>query len=621
MIKLIKFLSVIILCAPILSAQADDLRGLSDAFQRARDMVKEYRSSSPARPAGRNWNDYVDYSDQVQRTSREADRRLAEAASLLNALDAATRVYLEQNTTPEERNSVTSLVDAIMRLQLETQARQYELSVRVSGMRARMQSLHDQLAALDLEAFELRSAVRSMSADLEKLRTEAASMEERRKRFEAALREASSLLAGIEKAAAASRAGYWSGVGDLFARHNLGTPRDYTPRATPAPAVTQRRVHRIKTGPVIVPPLNMPVSPQAALPLGPAIYALPLSVSGGRGAAKSPQQFSRAVADWLTATRALSRTQGELDALLNGLQATEESLVRRATEVKAARAEVSETRSAMQKATAELNRLSLQVDSLQVRLPDTLTRCLHGLGEELLWANAQAALQGVLRGVSHHAELASHFTWVVRSYTTLLRDDLPTVVELLGPNPSEEALAKFNRLTNLTEIYVAERERGLILAQMTSRDTAKTATVESLDSAAVFQKRKANLDEFIRQTRLGFDPDHKGGFTPRHAELGLRIEKFTGRRLLTSQVKGRDYTWENDVNFSIEGMEVDSHPGFKIRKFEAALKRHLAPEHRIDKVFIDIPSDIPSKQKDAIRRLYDSLPPQDRRRVELMELP
>lgn len=597
---------------------ADDLGGLSSAFRRAQQMVDEFRRSAPEqRPAGRDWNDYVDYSDHSQRAIQEASQRLAEVEAQLNTLDAASRAYLEQSTTPEERSSLAALMEAISRLQQQARSRQYDLQARVAELRARMQTLRAQLAELDLESNELRASGETMSADLARLQRDSATMEARAQRLAITSRQADELADELDASADAARVAYWSRLGDLFARLQLGTPRDYTQAVVASSATTQRRVRRTSTMPTVVPQLALPVSPQAIVPLAGPAYALPLAAAAAPAAA-SPPALSQAVNGWIDAARVLHRAQNEADALLDRVHATETALLQRAEDIKAARSQVAGLRTAVTQAAADLNRRSREVEALQLRIPDTLARGLSKLGEGLFWAQAQAGLEQILRGVSHHAELAAHFTWVVRSYRTLLREDLPTVVELLGPDPSEEALAKFDRLTHLTEAYIADRESSLILAQMTSHDTARTESVASLDSAAVYRRQKANLDEFIRQTKLGFDAA-KNKFVLSEADAALRVEQHLGQRIERATHPGEDWHLASDKNFTLDLMRPVAHPQYSLKEFSEALERHLSPGRQLDRIFIEFPPDFPADKRNDIRGIVEALPIDERGRVVLLD--
>lgn len=597
---------------------ANDLGGLSSAFSRAQQMVDEFRRSAPPqRQVGRNWDDYVDYSEQSQRAAQEATQRLADVEAQLNTLDVASRAYLEQSTTEAERSSLATLMETITRLQQQARSRQQELQTRLAELRARMQTLRAKLAELDLESDELRASGAAMNTDLARLQSDSVAMAQRAERLKNTERQASALADELQASANAARIAYWNQLGDLFARLQLGTPRDYTQAVVAAPATTQRRVHRTSTMPTVVPPLALPLSPQSIVPLAGPVYALPLAAAAAPASA-SPPTLSHAVTAWVDAARTLHRAQNEADALLDGVQATEVTLLQRAEKIKAASSQVIVLRSAVAQAATQLNRHSYEVEALQIRIPDTLARGLGKLGEGLFWAHAQAGLEQILRGVSHHAELAAHFTWVMRSYSTLLREDLPTVVELLGPDPSEEALAKFERLTHLTEAYLADRESSLILAQLTSRETARTEAVAPLDSTAVYRRQKANLDEFIRQTKLGFDAA-KNKFVLSEADAALRVEKYLGRQIERATHRGEDWHLASDKNFTLDLMRPVAHPQYSQKEFSEALQRHLAPARQLDQIFIEFPPDLPADKRDAIRRIVKALPGDERSRVVFLD--
>jgi septal ring factor EnvC (AmiA/AmiB activator) len=485
------------------SARANDLAG---AFRQAQQLVDEFRHRQSSRPSGgRTVDDYATYSTQAQRATDEAAARLAEAVAVMATLDEASRAYLEQNTSAADRSSVAALMEAIRRLHADTQERHQALLTRLAELRREMAGLESELAALDSDAAELRATRESIAADLEQIRELAADVGARLAKLQAALAQARELGDSLERGRVARQTAYWEKCGDTFTRLGLGTPRDYVPEIVPDAPVTQRRVKHVSTGPVVVvPALAMPVAASSVTALAPA-YAMPVAAAAAATGA-SPPEFTGAVDRWLGLARATYQAQSQADALFDAVQATRQNLGDRAAEIARLRSQTTGLQSALADAGRELNRNVGKLQSTHGELARTVEHGFRALGEGLFWAQAQDLLARALRGVSHHAELAAHFTWVVRSYTRLLRDDLPRAIELLGPNPSDEALAQFERLSNLTEIYVADRELSLVMAQVTSPREASVSRVEPLDLQANFRRQKANLQEFIQETKTLWSP-------------------------------------------------------------------------------------------------------------------
>jgi len=492
-------------------ARGDEFGGLGPAFRRAQQMVEEARRTNTSRPpAGRTLDDYSNYSNQAQHAAREAAARMAEVDAQMAGLDAATRSFLEQNTSAADRSSVASLMDAILGLQRDARARQYELLTRVAGLRRQMDALLVRLSNLDLAAGDLRDAGESLTASLTELRQQSAALEERVAKQAAILTQTKSLLSALQNQNAAAQSVYWEKVGDTFARLGMGTPRNYTAAVEAEGPTTQRRVHRSSMAPVPVPALAMPLAAASVVAFQP-VYAVPALAAPLAAAAMpvQPPSLINAVNTWLNTAQTVYRAQGEADSLLHAVEETGDAIEARTTEIEQARARTAGLQSDMEQACAELNRQAKQLEFTQVELSDSLTRGVRSLGEGLFWAHAQDLLQHTLRGVSHHAELAAHFTWVVRSYATFLRDDLPRAIDLLGPNPSDEALASYERLTHLTELYVMDREVSMVVAQVTSSHAANVRPVKPLDLQANFRRQKANLDEFIREARTIWSPTDK----------------------------------------------------------------------------------------------------------------
>lgn len=467
--------------------------------------MDEFRHRQSSRPSGgRTVDDYATYSNQAQQATDEAAARLAETVAVLATLDGASRAYLEQNTSAAERSSVAALMEAIRRLHADTQERHHALLARLAGLRREMVELESELAALDSDAAELRATRETIAADLGQIRQLAEAVGARLAKQEAALAQARELEGSLERSRAAGQTAYWEKCGNTFTRLGLGTPRDYVPEIVPDAPVTQRRVRHVSTGPVVVPALVMPVAASSVTVLAPA-YAMPVAAAAAAAGAPPPE-FNGAVDRWLGLARATYQAQSQADALIDAVQATRQNLGDRAAEITRLRSQTTGLQSALADAARDLNRDVGKLQSTQGELARTVEHGFRALGEGLFWAHAQDLLERALRGVSHHAELAAHFTWVVRSYTRLLQDDLPRAIELLGPNPSDEALEQFERLSNLTEIYVADREISLVLARVTSAREASVSRVESLDLQANFRRQKANLQEFIQETKTLWSP-------------------------------------------------------------------------------------------------------------------
>jgi hypothetical protein len=613
------------------SLSADDL-GLSRAFQRAQEWINESRTTTTSRPAGRDWQDYVDYSNQAQSAARESAARLAEVEAELAVLDASTRAYLEQQIAPADRASVENLMGSVLALQRNVRSRQYQLHAEASRLRQRLGSLYDQLGDLNTEADTLRFAAETLTLDLGQLQTQIQELGQRAAVLDRMLAETSALENQLENETARSRAAYWTTLDNAFTRLNLGAPRDFTPPLVPDAPLIQRRVRVTSARPTLIPsPLAAPLSAQEIVPAA-AAFSLPLAPPAAASAETKP--LAQAIESWLAAARTLQKTQNETEALLAGLKTTEEVLAQKNAEVRQQRTETSQLNSAVGQAAEAFNRSRRQVENMQIHISDSLGRNLHNLGESLLWAHAEDGLSKILSGASHHAELAAHFAWVMRSYVTLLRDDLPSVVEILGPNPSEEALEKFERLTHLTELYVADRERSLQVAQITRHlnrsggpsprpadpETATLTRVKPLAEADLYKRQKANLDEFIRETRLGFDAAKKR-FNLAEADAALQIEKRLSQRLERSSRTAEDWHLAHDPSFTVDHMLAGNHPRYTLKEFELSLQRHVQPSRQLKQIYIELHPNLSPEQREELVRVVESLPEGDRSRIVFLEKP
>lgn len=595
---------------------------LSNAFRRAQELVRDMRRSGERPPpSGETWGDGERYYNQAERAAEAARERLAEVERQLSHLEPATRAYLEQLTSAEERQTLEGLLNAVARLHREAFAQQEALERRLRELRVQLDALRARLRELDLEAEALGLEAETLQADLATLQAAAEQVRERVASLKKVLEGVTELDESLARESSAARNQYWQSVGDLFERLGVGGPRDFTSPVEAAPATTQRRVRRSSTGPTLIPPLVMPVSPAAPIPLAPSALAVPLPAAAAAAAPAATPSFEQTVDAWLSSASELQRAQHHVEGLLQAVETTEQAVHQRLDAIAAARPAVAQARSEVEEARHTFAQRALELESLHVRLSERTASALRSLGESLHWATAQEALSKVLSSAEAHAALAAHFTWVMRSYTTLLRDELPSAVELLGPNPSEAALEKFDRLTHLTERFIADRELGLMVAQLTSgserpaRATARAAAA-SPEARAVYQRLVDDLKEIVRQKKLAFNPA-TGKLRPDEMRGALRAERILGT-LVRSEREGEDYYLQAAPRFTVDILNGNLDARYSLTNLDSRLRHHLYIKQGIDHVCINVETPEALGQLDPIRELVSRLPPEDQQRVLIL---
>lgn len=614
--------AVVILAVACAEARADDVLGA--AYRRAQDLLHDWHGEREPAPAGRTWSEGVQRADEGEAAVDVARQRLAEVDALLAALEPSTRSWLDQHTSAEERATADNLLAAIARLHREARAEQAAIEARLSELRARMAGLRERLAELDLEAEMLDAEARMLGEDLAALQSKEAEARGRVASLEDVLSQATAIERGLSGDAAEARTRYWKTAGDLFERLGAGRPRDYTTPVEAAPATTARRTLRRSTAPVPVPPLVMPVSPAVPVPIAVPAFAVPLPLQPP-AAAGTPPPFDAAVNAWLDAAGRLRRSQQEAQGLLQAVDSTEAAVRRRLEALGARRPEVERTRTGVEEARRNLSRLAVQLESLHARVPDELAAAFRSLAEATLWSAGQEALSQMLSRIELHAALAAHFTWVVRSYATLLREDLPSAIEILGPNPSPEAAEKFERLTHLTEKYVADRELGQIMVQLTPKPGYKAdqsplpagSAEELAAKRELTQRLTRHLREVMRQAKLAWDPaKQKSDYEEMCA--ALKLEPILGTLLERSPDPGADYIASNMPKFTIDILNGDIGPRYSLADLEHRLWHHLYVKQGISLVVINVKSADTLERLPEIERAVARIQASDQTRIRII---
>jgi hypothetical protein len=355
--------------------------------------------------------------------------------------------------------------------------------------------------------------------------------------------------------------------------------------------------------------------------LEPSALAVPLPAPAAAAVPAAPPSFEQTVEAWLTSASELQRAQRQVEGLLQAVETTRQAVNQGLDTVAAARPAVAQARSEVEEARHTFAQRALELESLHMRVSERTASALRHLGESIEWATAQEALSKVLSSSEAHAALAAHFTWVMRSYTTLLRDELPSAVEILGPNPSEAALEKFDRLTHLTERFIADREMGLVVAQLTtaserpSRAPARAAAT-SPGSRAVYQRLVDDLKEIVRQKKLAFNPA-SGKLRPDELRGALRAERILGT-LVRSEHKGEDYVLQAAPRFTVDILTGNLDDRYSLTNLDSRLRHHLYIKQGINHVCINVETPEALGQLDQIRELVSRLPPEDQQRVLIL---
>lgn len=607
-------------------ARADDLLG--GAYRRAQDLVRDWHRERESRPAPDTWSEGVQQADESEAAVDVARRQLAEVEAMLAALQPLTRAWLEQHTSAEDRVTADALLATLARLHREARAEQAAIQARLVELRGRMASLRGLLAELDLEADLLDAEARALGEDLAALEAREAEARGRIGSLQQVLSQAAELERGLAGETAAARTRYWQTAGDLFLRLGAGRPRDYTSPVEAAPATTARRVLRRSTAPVPVAPLALPVSPAFPVPLAvPLAVPLPLPPVAIPPASAPP--FDAAVSTWLDAAGRLQRSQQEAGELLQAVDSTEVAVRRRIEVLAARKPDVDQARTDVEEARRDLSRLAIELQSLHARVPASLAGAFHLLAETTLWTVGQETLSRMLSRLEAHAQLAAHFTWVVRSYGKLLEEDIPSAIEILGPNPSDEAIAKFERLTHLTEAYVADRELGQVLARVTSRPgraaeeparppPARSSVVEEAGvKRELIQRFTSGLKEVVRQAELAYDPAKK---RPDYYEMraALRLETVRRIRLARSPHPGADYVDLDMPRFTVDILRADIGPRYSLADFEHRLWHHLFVKQKIDLVAVRVETPEALELLPEIERAVARIQQADQHRIQIV---
>jgi hypothetical protein len=244
----------------------------------------------------------------------------------------------------------------------------------------------------------------------------------------------------------------------------------------------------------------------AAAASAPAVLA-PACVLPEAAAARNQAQaigLADAVDAWANAARGADNAQGEADQLCDAVRDSQAAVEERRSAIADLRSKNAELKSEIATAADGLNDRVARLVEVHRETATRLGEAVGDFAEALFWQTASNALETALHvgGVSNAGELSSHFAWVVKSYDRFLSDDLPRAVEFMSSQSSTVDLETYNRLTHLTEIYVADREQSMAMAQVESGAKALIGEFKGLgDAEVIARRRQANLDVFLKDAK------------------------------------------------------------------------------------------------------------------------
>jgi|GEM_PF-6517999 len=475
---------------------------LSPAFIQAQQMMSDarVRYGLPPLPRVRTLDGCAGYANRERAAVDEAQARLAEVSRTIAQLDDAGRAYLQDHTSPAERSSLAALMRTVGLAQNEALARYRELEARRADLSREAARLQLRLAELGGDALQLRESRELMKAGAEHLRGLIQEADSRLAAQGAVLAEARSLLDSIAKERNRKRQAYWTALGGGFARLGVGTPRDFLPQITPQAPTTMRRVQDVSLEPMLALPA---AAPAAAAPYATAAACvLPLAAAAEPAApAAPPLGLAEAVNAWSQSARAADDAQREADRLCDAVADGQASVAERTAEIARLRGANAGLQSDVARMAEELNDRAARLVDVHRDTAARLGEAVGQFAEELFWETANKGLEGALHagGLTYAGQLSAHFIWLVKSYDRFLGGDLPRALEFMSSQSSKVDMETYQRLTHLTEIYVADRERSMVMVQVESDTTALVKEFKDLGNEEVLSLRpKGDLDQFLR---------------------------------------------------------------------------------------------------------------------------
>jgi uncharacterized small protein (DUF1192 family) len=417
--------------------------------------------SSLPRGGSRRWRDVADEVETASAAYEAARRNAEELARVLSGLSADQRIFAEGVLSAGERESVTAALAGLTRRLGGVVAANDELQRRVARLQSENARLSAELLRLQEQKRALLSSTTRISGQLAEIQAQIARLEAQLRETRADLEAAEDLAQGALEAAAAARREYWEGMGRFFDKHRLGAPRDYLERIEPAAPTTLRRT--IRRTEVLFP---QPLAPLAAPVAASAAPFIPFAVAAAADAppGNDAERVRRDVVRLQAGMSRTERLQREALSLTDASRRSIEQLDTEARAVASLGAQERELRFQQQAAAERASRLAFELQGLAGAVRDNLDAGLRGLREQAYWEAASALLKGALARSNAPGVLHSYTLFMAQAWRDVLAVDAPKLIELMGPNPSDEALDALDRLRTLESRYTRELAMSMMFA-------------------------------------------------------------------------------------------------------------------------------------------------------------
>lgn len=553
---------------------------------------------APARTES-DWEGVSDGVATARQSNDVAARNLAEFQAVVNDLSDRLRGLLNSELAPADHESLSSALSAVTRRYVQTVSENARLSQQITTLERRIEALRAELRRLADDENAMIGDIMAIRGTIATLETQIAEHKRQLAAVERVQQHARDFADEMAESARAAQDNFWAAFEAMSADFDLGSPRNYVPRIVPDPVQVERRiVHEDRTlRPAIQP---APVAAPIVVARTPAVTAIaPLSPPITSTQPVEKETFLHALHEWSDAldktadlqrqTRGLAARAEESAELLRRKQAEIARLTGQrtaiATREEQIRREAAATLLRLQDATAETQRLMMEV--------------LHGFKRFAFWQAAEDGLRVALSGMNEAASTAAYATWLVRTWTRLLHDDLPAAIDILASSSSSEVQEKFQRLTNLEREYTSD----LAFAAVGAIGSRRGPEPRRLTKGG-FASEADELEDIREVIRLGTQPKQAGSREVRMGEgfLGVWLQRKEGERLIRDPTGQFDYTYAAREKIG--------------RKFLEAVGTDIPPE-RIEAQFGNIKKQIRDHAgKDGIARLAIFMMPFNRQQRE-----
>ena len=400
--------------------------------------------------SGSHWNGLVADVRKAEVLNDSAARDLEYFASIVGGLDDYSRGLIANQLSDNERNSISRAYEAVTQRFQSAMATNRALRVRIGALELQIARLQARLSELEATNSTALSEIVQLRTGITNLREEIVRSRARLARVESDASSASALAHDAALSARAARTSYWALAGTFFDQHSIGSPRDFMPPVEAASATTARR--RIIT------------QPSSAISLGFAevpIVARAAVVPQLAAAAEVPMQIDRAaflrlMSEWNRALDSGQQLESHAEKLAVAAQLSADLINERAKQATELQRPLGEGQRELRSLQSEAAALEMQVTRTVSNGRASLSDWFDSSRETLTWQLAEESLR---MGLSPAASAAQRFNMVgamARAYKQLFEEDMQTVLALLGPNPPDDAIDKYESLLHLESTYGRE---------------------------------------------------------------------------------------------------------------------------------------------------------------------